>query len=122
MKFHHQSTVLSEFCACILLDPTISPSKVCCKRPVSISSSATYVIDISKLADPEDVKNDSFGSWNHSGSHLSTYRVNVEDNGYIRIEKCAPGATGADVVYLRRLHSVHPSDNLFKRLIAFVSG
>lgn len=29
---------------------------------------------------------------------------------------------GDDVVYLRRLHSVHPSNSDFKRLIAFVSG
>ena len=106
----------------ILLDPAIAPSKVCSKRPVSITSSATYVIDITKLADPEDVKNDNFGSWSHSGSHPTTYRVNVQEDGYIRVEKCAPGATGADVVYLRRLHSVHPSNNHFKRLIAFVSG
>ena len=106
----------------ILLDPAISPCKVCHNRPVSISSSATYVIDISKLPDPEDVKNDNFGSWNHSGSHPSTYRVNVEDDGYIGVEKCGSGATGANVVYLRRLHSVHPSNNQFKRLIAFVSG
>ena len=56
----------------ILLDPAISPCRVRHKRPVSISSSATYVIDISKLADPKDVKNDNFGSWNHSGSHPST--------------------------------------------------
>ena len=105
----------------ILLDPTIS-SKVCSKRPVSITSSATFVIDITKLADPEDVKNDNFGSWSHSGSHPTTYRVNVEEDGYVRVEKCAPGATGADVVYLRRLHSVHPSNNHFKRLITFVSG
>ena len=106
----------------ILLDPAISTSKICSKRPVSISSSATFVIDLTKLADPEDIKNDNFGSWSYSGSHSTTYRVNVEDDGYIRVEKCAPGATGADVVYLRRLHSVHPSNNHFKRLIAFISG
>ena len=40
--------------------------------------------------------------------------MHVEDDGYIGVEKCGLGATGADVVYLRCLHSVHPSNNQFK--------
>ena len=87
-----------------------------------VEESSTYIINITKLADPEDVKNDNFGSWSHSGSHPTTYKVHVNKDGYVNVEKCAPGASGADVVYLRRLHSVHPSNNQFKRLIAFVSG
>ena len=46
-------------------------------------------------------------------------KVHIKD-GYVSVEKCAPGASGADVVYLRRLHSVHSSNNQFKRLIVFV--
>jgi len=38
------------------------------------------------------------------------------------VEKCATGVSGKDVVYLRRLHSIHPSNSQFKRMIAFVSG
>lgn len=63
-----------------------------------------------------------FGSWKHSGSHPLTYKAQIEDDGYIRIEKCAEGARGGTVVHLRRLHSVHPANNSFKRLIAFLSG
>ena len=43
------------------------------------------------------------------GSHSTTYRVNVEKDGYVQVEKYAPGATGADadadadVIHLRRL-------------------
>ena len=48
--------------------------------------------------------------------------MNVEEDGYMHIEKCAPDATSANVVYLRHLHSVHPSNKNFKRMIAFVSG
>ena len=104
----------------ILLDPPIPASRICSERPACVEESSTYVINITKLADPEDVKNDNFGSWNHSGSHSTTYKVHVNKDGYVNVEKCAPGASGADVVYLRRLHSVHPSNNQFKRLVAFV--
>ena len=108
----------------ILLDPALPASKVCSVRPTEVVKSATYVIDISisKLLHPDDVKNDNFGAWKHSGSHPQPYRAQVEEDGYVRVEKCAPGARGSDVLYLRRLHSVHPSNSHFKRLIAFISG
>lgn len=106
----------------ILLNPSMPTSKVCSVRPTNIVKSSTYIIDISQLEHPDDVKNDNFGTWKHSGSHPQLYRVHMEDDGDLHVEKCAPGATGDDVVYLRRLHSVHPSNSNFKRLIAFVSG
>ena len=106
----------------ILLDPSIEKSKICSKRPSSVTKSATYIINITKLADPEDVKSDYFGIWNHSGSHPNTYKVHVEQDRFISVEKCAAGASGVDVVYLRRLHSVYPFNNQFKHLIAFVSA
>lgn len=59
------------------------------------------IIDISQLEHPDDVKNDNFGTWKHSGSHPQLYQVQVEDDGNLHVEKCAPGATGENVVYLR---------------------
>ena len=41
----------------ILLDPTIPPSKICSVRPTNISRSATYIVDVSKLKHPDDIKN-----------------------------------------------------------------
>ena len=78
----------------ILLDPNIPKDKICQARPIHIDKSATYVVDITKLQHPDDIKNDNFGIWKHSGSHPQTFRVSVEEDGYIRVEKCAPGATG----------------------------
>ena len=43
-------------------------------------------------------------------------------NNSMYIEKCTPGATGEDVGLHCHLHSVHPSNNHFKRLIAFASS
>lgn len=105
----------------ILLDPKLPASKICVTRPVNVTKSATYVVNVNKLQHPDDVKNDNFGSWKHSGSHPQYFRVIIDDNSF-HIERCAIGATGDDVVCLRRLHSVHPSNSDFKRMIAFVSG
>ena len=72
---------------------------------------------------PEDIKKDSFGKWNYSGSHIVSFRASFFKDGYIDIEKCAPGASsGSNVYYLRRLHSVHPSNSSCRRLIALITG
>ena len=106
----------------ILLDKSIPDHRICAKRPLNITRSATYVVDITKLAHPDDVKQDNFGVWTHSGSHTNFFKLYVDDDGEVDIERCASGATGNNVVSLRRLHSIHPSNKQFKRMIAFVCG
>ena len=93
MKHLHPSIALKE----ILLDPSMPTSRVYSVRPTNIVKS---IIDISQLEHLDDVKNDNFGTWKHSGSHPQLYRVHVEDDGDLHVEKCALVATGDDVVYL----------------------
>ncbi len=90
--------------------------------PTNITKSSTYVINVTNLDHPDDIKNDHFGVWNHSGSHPLFFKVNIEEDGYVTVEKCAPGASGNNVVCLRRLHCVHPSNKNFKRMIASLTG
>ena len=45
----------------ILLDPCID-EQVAYKRPIEVQSDSTFVIDLTKLAHPDDVK-DCYGSW-----------------------------------------------------------
>ena len=85
----------------ILLNPPISESKICNVRPVNITQSATYVVNIQMLEHQDDIKNDNFGKWDHSGSHPLLFRVQIESDDYMYKEKCAPGATGENVVMVR---------------------
>ena len=96
-------------------------SKVCGKKPTSVSKSATYVIDVRNLQNQDDIK-DEFGIWNYSGSHPQPFKVFYDEDGEITVEKHNPGVSGANVVYLRRLHCTHPSNADFKRLICFLTG
>ena len=90
--------------------------------PVSnIKANATFVVDITSLKHPDDVRKDFFGKWIHSGSHPFTFKATIEADGDVFVEKCAPGASG-NVFYLRRLHGYHPSNGDFRRMLAFVSG
>ena len=106
----------------IILDPTISSSVICTVRRLEIT---TYVVDIHSLTHPESwwhIKNDNFGKWEHSGSHPVHFKVEVEDDDHVFVQKCAVGASEENIGLIRRLHSVHPSNHNFKRMIAFVSG
>lgn len=105
----------------ILLSPSIDKNKVCSVWPIEVESSSTFVVDITKLKHPDDVRKDFFGKWIHSGSHPTPFKAKVNSNGEIQVEKCARGATG-EVYYLRRLHCYHPSNSDFRRLLAFISG
>ena len=106
----------------LLLDPKIDENKIASRRPLECSFSASFVIDVSKLAHPDDIKKDMYGKWLHSGSHTDVFRCTYSNSDDVYIEKAAPGASGDNVYYLRRLHSVHPSNNDFRRVLALLFG
>ena len=103
----------------ILLDKAIPSDKICTKRPTNVTGSASFVVDITKLADPDDVKKDNFGVWSHSGSHVQSFDVSYEE-GCCFVEKCDSSTPKDNIVVLRRLHSFHPLNNQFKRMIASI--
>ena len=97
-------------------------ARVCKEKPTSVRRSATYVVDVRNLRDQDDIKKDEFSIWKYSGSHPQFFKVHQADDGYMTVEKCCPGASGCNVVLLRRLHCTHPSNAHFKRLICFITG
>lgn len=112
----------SELLLKLLLNPSIDRSRVCSTWPVpDIMTSSTFIVDISTLKHPDDVRKDFFGRWMYSGSHTFPFKAFFEDDGSVFVEKCAPGAQG-NVFYLRKLHCYHPSNTDFRRMLVFVSG
>ena len=101
----------------ILLDPNINKSLVANGHPIEVERSSTFVVD---LKHPDDVKKDMYRRLDYSGSHPEIFLCSFNQFDNVCIEKCAPGATGPNVYYLRRIRSSHPSNPNFRRLIAFV--
>ena len=106
----------------ILLNPNMNKSLVAHGRPIQVETSSTFVIDLTSLKHPDDVKKDMYGRWDYSGSHPEVFRCSFDQFDDVIIEKCAPGAAGSNVYYLRRIRSTHPSNGDFRRMIAFVHG
>jgi len=106
----------------LLLDPKINENKIAARRPLESSFSASYVVDVSKLAHPDDTKKDIYGKWIHSGSHADVFRCTYRDDDSVYIEKAALGISGDKIFCLQCLHSVHPSNSGFRRLLALLFG
>lgn len=108
----------------ILLNPKIEEHKVSKQCPLHIETSSTFVISLSSLKDQDDVKKDNFGVWHHSGSHSLTFECCITTNGEVRVGRSATDIPqGQWKKYsLRRLHSKHPTNNKFKRMICFLTG
>ena len=87
-----------------------------------MTHSATYLVDVRQLQNIDDIKKDEFGKWNYTGLHPQPFKAFDEEDDDITIEKCAEGATGSNVVLLRRLYCTHPSNVEFKWLICFLTG
>ena len=106
----------------ILLDSNIDERRIAKRRPLEAPYSATFVVDISELSHPDDIKKDMYGKWLYSGSHSDVFLCSYSLNGNVMIEKAAPGASGSNAYALRRLHSVHPSNTDFRRVLALLFG
>lgn len=105
-----------------LLSSNINEKKIAYKRPIQVQYSSTFIIDLTKLAHPDDIKRDAYGRWIQNGSHTDVFKCLYDEDGEVSIDKVAPGASGSDVYYLRRIHCVHPTNSSFRRILAFICG
>ena len=106
----------------ILLNSKRESSRICHQRPTIIENSSTFVIDLDSLKHPDDVKKDEFGRWVYNGSHVQTYLAWKEKGDKLKFEKISSDDGGENTFQLRRIRCKHPSNPLFQRLLAFVTG
>ena len=103
----------------ILLNPKMDQSKICHKRPLDITKSSTY---LNCLKDPDDVKKDNFGVWKHVGSRNQQFECSISDNKVYVGCGVLSGERKWEQYSLCRLHSKHPSNENFRRMICFITG
>lgn len=60
----------------ILLDKHLPLSKIATSQPVNVQSNMVFVVDLSKLSSPEDIRADDLGSWLCNGKRRQQCSVN----------------------------------------------
>ena len=80
-------------------------------------------MDLDSLQHPVDVKKDNFGVWTHSGSHDQKFESRINASGDLEIGRSLfSTGDGWEQFSLRRLHSKHPTNAKFRRIISFITG
>ena len=105
----------------ILFDPDIDPNRICHERPMHVTRSSTFVVDLDSLKHPDDVRKDEFGKWTYSGSHLVSYSAWKSSSGKLQFQK-STSPDAENTFSLRRIHCKHPSNTNFQRLLVFATG
>jgi hypothetical protein len=113
----------AEYVIKLLLNPNIDKSKICHERPLKITESATYIVDLNSLLDENDIKKDNFGVWHHCVLHTLKFECCITADGVTIGSNATTQSVGTFAQYsLRRLHCKHPTNKNVKRLICFITG
>lgn len=108
------------FDAVLNTDPA---SQVVCKiKPVGVCDAAIFLVDISKLKHPNDLKADDMGSWIHKGKPVRYFDIDQSLEGeYAMAAKCNKN-DGDSVYKLTRIYYHNKSTPEFRKTIFYVHG
>lgn len=104
----------------VLLDKSISCSRIATSQPTSVQDNFVFIVDISKLDKPEDVRADDLGSWSCTGTRRS--QCSVDEQGFV-IDIISDGKSRRkDMFTLIKRYYRHSSAGDYKRTIAEIYG
>ena len=103
----------------ILCDPTLDEESLCSTHPTSVENNVSFVVDLSKLQDRNDVRSDDLGAWKCTGTHVLTFAVKCSNDGCVVVNQKSPGAI---IINVRRQYHVHGTDGDLHRMIAFIES
>ena len=103
-----------------LLHPRLNENYICKQVPISISHNACFIVDGSKLGDPDDVKCDDMGMWKNNGVDTTHLQVKVNAARVVSVTKCQPNSRGTHI--LKRTYRVHGTDESPRKITATIYG
>ena len=107
----------------ILLDG--DHSIACSKQPILVENNYMFLVNLTSLNDPDDIKSDDCGHWVHNG-RKSTYVAVKSQNGKVSnvksIVKPMPPDENGTVYCLVRTYYIHDPHGDFKRVFYHIFG
>ena len=105
----------------VLLSSELQESSICTKVSFSVEMNAVFVIDLNKLASPNDVLCDDMGVWTWGGS--SKRWISVDEEGFITFLKKCQTEGNDESCYLvwKRYYYLKSSPDV-KRMIIILEG
>ena len=101
---------------------SVPPSKICTRKPTSVTYSSVFVVDLSCIKYIDDLRADDNGVWLHSGKPQRKYKVEFDSNRkeIISATIVNTDSNESDVYTLVRIYHRHKSSPEFQRHICYV--
>ena len=104
----------------------VSKDKVCKAQPVSVEHNCSFVIDLSCVTDPTDLRADDSGVWKHQGVRKNWIVVDEKTNIVFQSREHPPHQRdipeNGHLYILSRVYHVLQSSEDFKRMIVTLQG
>ena len=101
-------------------------SKICSAQPLRVQHSSTFIVDVTKLKDPKDIKCDDLGAWKNNSRKSFSFFID-EKLGYILAISTKDGESrqseGLDILYVLRqeYYQLHSSPDFHKITYTIIS-
>lgn len=106
----------------VILNTPLSSEMVCMQKPVGVKNSAIFIVDTTKLKDPNDLKSDDMGGWIHKGKPVRFYKLQrCTSSG--EVFGVNPSSKSAGKAYkLTRIYYHHRGTTEFRKTIFYVNS
>ena len=111
----YSARVISE----ILLDEDLPTNKIVTGHPVSVQENLVFVVDLSQLDKPEDIRADDLSSWVCNGKRCNVCEV---EDGHVMEVFSGPSIKRENTYCLVRRYYKHATSGDFRRTIAKIYG
>jgi len=103
----------------ILLDKNIPCSRIATSQPTCVEDNFIFIVDISKLDKPEDIRADDLGSWTCTGTRRP--QCSVDEQGFV-IDIITEEKSRRDMFTLIKRYYRHSTAGDYKKTIAEIYG
>ena len=86
------------------------------KVPTSISESVSFLIDLDKLDNKDDVLSDDMGVWKNNGVDTTFVHVTFSGSKVKTVVKCGPPGSYS----VKRVYRIHDTDRSLKKLTTYI--
>ncbi len=107
----------------VILNTDPTSELVCRRKPVGVCDAAVFLVDVTKLKHPNDLKADDVGSWVHKGKPVRFFDVDRSLDGHVIVaESCSKDEISSTVYKLTRVYYHRKGTSQFRKTLFYVHG
>ena len=99
-------------------------AEICSEQPIGCSSSMTFLVDVSKLQDRDDIRADDLGVWDNKGVKSTFCSIVMQGDSVknVAVLDYKPSMKSSNVYRLKRTYWVHSEDKRISRRLFELEG